>query len=185
MTYQNFISLNRFGRKLGADLILAYAGPNDFVVPFEHEHFTDVHYQLHQLHALALRARLGVLAGYRLAARPLPQPDDAHAAGLCAEGAAVPGVAGAAVCRAVPRASRRAADGSQRVPARSRRHADDPGADIHEARLRGTPIVLIWQAMHPFEMQARIRKYQGVLAAYVEREVMSAITGWQLPISAL
>lgn len=45
--------------------------------------------------------------------------------------------------------------------------------------------MLIWQAMHPFEMQARIRKYQGVLAAYVEREVMSAITGWQLPISAL
>ena len=78
MTYQNFISLNRFGRKLGADLILAYAGPNDFVVPFEHEHFTDVHYQLHQLHALALRARLGAGAVRTIESRGLTWAENAR-----------------------------------------------------------------------------------------------------------
>jgi len=239
ITYQNFISLNRFGRKLEPDLILAYSGANDFVVPFEHEHLTDVHYQFHQLRALAIAARgsefpPGIVwlrdlfpnlmtrtqLGYALKVLLYRDWLERRSVELYREHR------GAQPTN--PDVFLREVAATQMIHALTSIKRD----------FAGVPIVLIWQAMHPFEMQARIRKYQGalatdayrvmfetvrdgvagyyndrwhavdfhaenmknphpqmavhprgeaqgVLAAYVEREVMSAVTRWQLPIGSI
>lgn len=239
ITYQNFISLNRFGRKLEPDLILSYAGANDFVVPFEHEHLTDVHYQFHQLRALAIAARGSEFPPGIAWLRDLfPNLMTRTQIGYALK-----------VLLYRDWLERRSVE-----LYREHRGAQptDPNVFLREAAatqmthalrsikrdFEGVPIVLIWQAMHPFEMQARIRKYQGalaadayrvmfeavrdgvvgygndrwhaadfhaenmknphpqmavhprgeaqgILAAYVEREVMAAITRWQLPIGTI
>jgi hypothetical protein len=239
ITYQNFIALNRFGRKLEPDLVLAYAGTNDFVVPLVHEHMTDVHYQFHQLRALTIAARgsefppaiawlrdlfpnlmtrtqlgyaLKVLL-YRdwLESRSL-ELYRAHRGGLPTD----------------PNAFVRDVAAAQMIDALKSIKRD----------FEGVPIVLIWQAMAPVEIEAQVRFFHGalaadayqvmyetvragvvgygndrwhvtdfhsenlkkphplmavhprgeaqnILAAYVEREIVAAVTRWQLPIGSI
>lgn len=57
ITYQNFISLNRWGHELAPDIILSYSGINDYTVPIHHEGMLDAHYQFVRLNALAMAAR--------------------------------------------------------------------------------------------------------------------------------
>lgn len=57
VTYQNFISLNRWAHSLSPDLILSYSGINDYVVPVYHEDNLDVFYQFNRLNTLAIAAR--------------------------------------------------------------------------------------------------------------------------------
>jgi len=57
ITYQNYIALNRWGHALEPDLILSYSGRNDWVVPVQHEGFSDTHYQFNKLNALVYASR--------------------------------------------------------------------------------------------------------------------------------
>jgi hypothetical protein len=57
LTYQNYISLNRWGHALLPDMILTYSGRNDFAVPLYHEPITDGFIYFTELNALALAAR--------------------------------------------------------------------------------------------------------------------------------
>jgi hypothetical protein len=55
--YQNFISLNQWGHALEPDLILAYAGRNEFFVPLYHESGTDRFLYSQPLDAFAYASR--------------------------------------------------------------------------------------------------------------------------------
>jgi hypothetical protein len=55
--YQNFVSLNQWAHPLEPDLILAYAGRNDFFVPIYHERGTDRFLYAKDLGAFAYASR--------------------------------------------------------------------------------------------------------------------------------
>jgi hypothetical protein len=59
MTYQNYIALNRWGHTLEPDLILAYIGRNDYMVPLVHEGGSDAYYAFDDLDMFSLALREG------------------------------------------------------------------------------------------------------------------------------
>jgi hypothetical protein len=57
VTYQNFISLNRWAHPLQPDLILSYSGVNDCVVPLVHDQLRDAYLYFNELNGMVIAAR--------------------------------------------------------------------------------------------------------------------------------
>jgi hypothetical protein len=73
VSYQNFLSLNRWAHPLDPDIILSYSGRNEFVAPMAHESLINTPYDFTPLFALTLAVRTcDPPPGYGLFTRMFP-----------------------------------------------------------------------------------------------------------------